>query len=97
MKPYRDQPGAPGARGENYFAGKLGLFRESRKVLTASQAFYGVSICLLNRQASEHPSLASEIEAVLLDVELAQTGAFNRRWLREMHLIESGSYTRNFP
>jgi hypothetical protein len=97
MKAYRDQAGAHGDRPHKYFAARLALLRDKEQVLMALRTFYELSTCLLKRQAKELPGLASEIEGVLLDIELSfPGGAFNRRWLREMHLIETGRYTKRF-
>jgi hypothetical protein len=98
MKAYRDQAGAHGDHPDKYFSGKLGLSKEKEKVIRALVTFIGLSTCLLRRQVKEIPELASEIEGVLLDAELKlpATLVFNRRWLRTMHLIESGSYTKTF-
>jgi len=76
----------------------MGLFAEKAKVMSALGAFLGLSICLLKRQAKELPDVSSKMEATLLDIELGfPQGAFNRRWLRTMHLIQPGPYTRKFP
>ena len=53
MKAYRDQAGVHGDRPHKYFVGKLGLFKDQKQVLTALDAFYGLFICLLKRQAKE--------------------------------------------
>lgn len=98
MKAYRDQAGAHGDRPQKYFAAKQALLRDNAQVLAALGTFYRLSICLLKRQSKELPDLASEIEEALFDIELAfPGGAFNRRWLREMYLIERGPYTKRFP
>ena len=97
MKGYRDQAGAHGDRLDKYLIGKLGLYRENKLVLEALSAFYGLSIRLLKRQAKDAPHLSAEVEAALLDAELKiPNGCFNRTWLRRMHLIESGPYTKVF-
>jgi len=98
MKAYRDQAGAHGDNPIKYFEGKMDLTRDQEEVKTALAAFLGLSIIFLRRQADEVPELSSEIEAVLLDVELRfpPNLSFNRRWLRTMHLIESGPYKRTF-
>ncbi len=97
MKAYRDQAGAHGDRLDKYLAGKLGLYASNKVVVEALQAFYGLSLCLLRRQAKDAPDLAAEIDAALLDAELKiPNGSFDRKWLRQMHLIESGSYSKVF-
>lgn len=101
MKAYRDRAGVHGDKLEAYFGGKMGLFRETAKVLKALQAFRGIAANLLKKLPTEHPNLADDVEAVLLDVELgfeAQGiyGHFDRRWLRRMRLIESGPYRKVF-
>lgn len=95
MKLFRDQAGAHGDRPEKYFAGKLELFKEKNKVLIALDSFLSLSVCLLKRQAVELPNLASEIETALFDIELQlSNGSFNRKWLREMLLIDRGTYRK---
>lgn len=97
MKAYRDQAGAHGDQLDKYLNGKLGLFTESKVILEALEAFYGLSICLAKRQAKDAPDLASEIEAALLDAELRiPKRSFNRKWLRNMHLLQSGPYRKVF-
>jgi hypothetical protein len=69
MKAYRGKAGANRDR-PNDFASKLKLFRDKKPLLTAL-GDYSLSACLLRRQAKEVPELASEIEKVLLDIELS--------------------------
>ncbi len=97
MKHYRDKAGAHGDEVEKYFAAKFRLMREREKVLASLDAFLRLSIRLTKKQPEENPGFESEIESVLLDVELRfSEGSFNRRWLREMQLIPSGNYTKRF-
>ena len=97
MKEYRDRAGAHGDAVEKYFPAKVRLFRERDRILVALDAFLRLSILLTKKQMKENPSLESEIEAVLLDVELRfSEGCFNRRWLREMQLIPTGRYSKRF-
>ena len=98
MKRYRDKAGVHGDRPHEFFAAKLGLIQDKEQILTALDAFLRLSILLHKRQPKDCPELSSEIEGVLLDVELASpgTGSFNRRWLRMMQLIDSGPYTKKF-
>ncbi len=100
MKSYRDQAGAHGDQPTKYFAARVGLLSDKALVITALQTFCVLAVCLLRRQTKELPEFASEIEGVLLDIELssfAKGGAFNRRWLREMHLVGGGPYTKRYP
>ena len=98
MKNYRDQAGAHADKPHKYFAGRVGLHQQQDDVLKALWAFYSLSSALLKRQSKEAPTLSAEVEGVLLDVELrlGPEVTLNRRWLREMHLIESGRYTKSF-
>ena len=97
MKTYRNQAGAHGDEIDKYLSGKLGLFTKSEVVLKALKAFYGLSICLAKRQAKDAPDLVSEIEAALLDAELRiPDRAFSRKWLRNVHLLQSGHYNKVF-
>jgi hypothetical protein len=97
MKSFRDQAGAHGDRLGKYISAKLGLFQHSAAVLDALHAFFGLSICLTKRQFKEQPQLDSQVEAVLLDMELCSPwGSFNRKWLKEMHLIQRGNYSKIF-
>ncbi len=97
MKHYRDRAGAHGDEVEKYFAAKLQLMRERDRVLASLDTFLRLSIRLTRKQPRENPGLESEIEAVLLDVELGfSEGSFNRRWLREMQLVPTGRYNKRF-
>ena len=98
MKSYRDRAGVHGDAPYKYFAAKLGLLSNTEQVLDALDAFHGLSVCLLKRLRKELPELSSEIEKTLLDIELKLDfpGSFNRKWLRKMHLTESGNYTKKF-
>ena len=98
MKRYRDQAGAHGDRLPRYLAAKRELFREQHVIIEALGAFYCLSSCLLKRQAKEMPDLVSDIEDVLFeqDLRLGQSETLNRRWLREMGLLQSGSFKKSF-
>ena len=97
MKHYRDRAGAHGDEAEKYFAAKMRIIRERDQIIASLDAFLRLSIRLTKKQAKENPEFESEIESVLLDIELNfSEGAFNRRWLREMHLIPTGPFTRTF-
>ena len=98
MKFFRNKAGAHGDRPQKYFEGKIRLFTDKQQVLTALATFCGLSVCLLRRQDKEIPGLSSELEGVLLDIDLnfPEGKCFNRRWLREMHLVDSGSYSKKF-
>ena len=96
MKAFRDQAGAHGDRLGKYLAGKQGIHQHTNKVLTALQAFLSLSLCLNNREDDEQPELASDIEEVLLEMELSVPISFNRKWLKKMHLLRRGNYTKVF-
>lgn len=97
MKEYRDKAGAHGDDIQKYLDAKFRLQRERELVLASLDAFLRLSIRLTSKQEKENPTLDSEIEAVLLDVELGfSKGSFNRRWLRQMRLIPAGPFTRRF-
>ena len=97
MKGYRDQAGAHGDEPSKFFMAKIQLMQEKELVITALDAFLALATCLLKKEAEVMPELASEIEQILLDIELRfPNGYFNRRWLREMKLVESGSYSKTF-
>ena len=97
MKLYRNRAGAHGDQPSKFFAAKIELIQKKQLVFEALDAFLALATCLLKKEADTIPELASEIEQVLLDIELKfPNGSFNRRWLREMKLVESGSYRKVF-
>ncbi|MBB5058575.1 hypothetical protein HDF16_003289 [Granulicella aggregans] len=97
MKQYRDRAGAHGDKAPKYFAAKISLFGKRDVVLNAMNTFLRLSVLLLKRQPEEVPELNSQVESVLLDIELTfPNGSFNRTWLKQMHLIEAGNFSKRY-
>ena len=97
MKRYRDQAGVHGDTAPKYFAAKLSLMENRDIVLSSMDTFLRLSLLLLKRQPKEVPELSSQVEGVLLDIELSfSNGSFNRTWLRQMHLIEPGNFSKKY-
>jgi hypothetical protein len=97
MRQYRNKAGAHGDSLHKYLDAKTSLIQEKEVVLRALRTFLGLSTSLFRDQESVLPTLPADIESVLLDVELSRPElVLNRRWLRSMHLTESGPFTKKF-
>ena len=97
MQRFRDKAGAHADDLRQYFEAKMYLFESKDKIITALDAFFGLAVHLLALQDERLPTLDSETEALLLDLELSWPDkSLNRTWLRQMKLTQPGPYRRLF-
>lgn len=94
---YRDNAGSHSGHLEKFLDARGALMSNRPVVLKSIDAFLKLAVCLMRRESTELPEFPHFIESALLDIELRRAGhSFNRRWLRDWKLIESGGFSKTY-
>jgi hypothetical protein len=97
IRKYRDNAGSHSGHLEKFLEARGALMANRRIVLKAINSFLKLAICLMRRESEELAEFPDFIESTLLDIELRRSGpSFNRRWLRDWKLLESGRFSKKY-